>query len=201
MKFNAALFAVLSVFFLISCKKGVESIKDRIGSNTPVNQFIEHNILAGNHSTDKIGYRPVNTTEMKFVVRFDNSAIYQTIDAANQADINKLYGFSDNNQDHHVNSARIGWRWYNNQLQLLAYVYNNSIQSDRMIVSVPLNQDVNASIKVESSTYIFNVNGTIVTMPRTSVTPKAVGYQLYPYFGGDEVAPQNIKIWIKDINT
>lgn len=199
MKFNILLLAVLSLFSLGSCKKAVENIKDRFGSNAPVDQFVEHNIAAGTHNTDKNGYRAVNTTEMKFVVRFDNSAVYQTVNPNNQGDINKLYGFSDNNQEHHINSARIGWRWYNNQLQLLAYVYNNSIQSDRMIASVPLNQDINASIKVEGSTYIFNVNGTVVTMPRASTTPAAVGYQLYPYFGGDEVSPQNIKILIKDI--
>jgi hypothetical protein len=201
MKFNTLLFTALTIFMLGSCKKAVENIKDRFGNNAPVDQFIEHNIAAGAHNTDKNSYRAVNTTEMKFTVRFDNSAIYQTINPGNQADINKLYGFSDNDQEHHINSARIGWRWYNNQLQLLAYVYNNSIQSDRMIVSVPLNQDINASIKVEGSTYIFNVNGTVVTMPRASTTPGAVGYQLYPYFGGDEVAPQNIKILIKNIKS
>jgi len=201
MKFNAVLFAVLSIFLLSSCKKAVQNVKDRFGSNAPVDQFIEHNIAAGAHNTDKNSYRAVNTAEMKFVVRFDNSAVYQTADPSNQADINKLYGFSDNDQEHHINSARIGWRWYNNQLQLLAYVYNNSVQSDKMIVSVPLNQDINASIKVEGSTYIFHVNGTTVTMPRASTTPVAVGYQLYPYFGGDEVAPQPIKILIKDIRS
>ena len=201
MKFNTLLFAILTIFVLGSCKKAVENIKDRFGSNAPADQFIEHNIAAGTHNTDKNSYRAVNATEMKFAVRFDNSAIYQTVNPANQADINKLYGFSDNNQEHHINSARIGWRWYNNELQLLAYVYNNSIQSDRMIVSVPLNQDINASISVEGNTYVFNVNGTVVTMPRESNTPTAVGYQLYPYFGGDEVAPQNIKILIKDIKT
>jgi hypothetical protein len=201
MKFNTLLLAMLTVFMLGSCKKAVENVKGRFGSNAPADQFIEHTIAAGAHNTDKNGYRAVNNTEMKFVVRFDNSAIYQTADPANQADINKLYGFSDNDQEHHINSARIGWRWYNNELQLLAYVYNNSIQSDRMIVSVPLNQDVNASIKVEGSNYIFNVSGVVVTMPRASSTPTAVGYQLYPYFGGDEVAPQNIKILIKDIKS
>ena len=199
MKFNAAVFAVLSVLILASCKKSVvENVKDRIGSNAPVNQYVEHNILSGTHYSDKNSYKPVNTSEIKFVVKFDNSAIYRTVNPDNQGDINKLYGFSDNNQEHHTNSARIGWRWYNNQLQLFAYVYNNGVQSDKMITSVPINQEVNSIIKVEGNTYVFTVNGTVVTMPRVSVTSQAIGYQLYPYFGGDEVAPQNIKILIKD---
>jgi hypothetical protein len=200
MKNRIALFAVFSISLLSSCTKVVENVKDRFGSNAPVNQYVEHNIISGSHNSDKNGYRSVNTTEMKFAVKFDNSAVYQTVDPANQGDINKLYGFSDNDQEHHINSARIGWRWYNNQLQLLAYVYNNSVESNNFITTVSLNQDINCSIKAEGNNYVFDVNGTTVTMPRVSTTPQAVGYQLYPYFGGDEVAPQNIRILIKDIN-
>lgn len=201
MKFKVSVLAVMLVFALTSCKKTVQSVKDRIGTNVPANQYVEHNILTGTHYSDKNAYKPVNMAEMKFIVKFDNSAMYQTVDPGNQGDINKLYGFSDNNQDHHVNSARIGWRWYNNQLQLFAYVYNNSVHSDKLITTVPLNQDVNASIKVVGNIYEFNVNGSIVTMPRASATTLGVGYWLYPYFGGDEIAPHNIKILIKDINS
>jgi hypothetical protein len=35
-------------------------------------------------------------------------------------------------------------------------------------------------------------------MPRLASTRKAKGYQLYPYFGGDEVAPHLINIWVKE---
>jgi hypothetical protein len=35
-------------------------------------------------------------------------------------------------------------------------------------------------------------------MPRKSTTIKAVGYKLYPYFGGDELAPHPVSIWIKE---
>ncbi len=36
-------------------------------------------------------------------------------------------------------------------------------------------------------------------LPKLSTTPLAKGYLLYPYFGGDEVAPHDINIWIKTL--
>ncbi|MCE3282226.1 MAG: hypothetical protein K0Q66_963 [Chitinophagaceae bacterium] len=199
MKFSAALFFGLSAIAFVSCQKAAENIKDRFGANAPADQVVEHFIAKGAHSSDKNSYRPVNTTEMKFVVRFDSSAIYQTVTPDNQLDINKLYGFADNNQEHHLNSARIGWRWYNNSLQLFAYVYNNGVEKDKLITAVPLGQDINCSLKVSGNQYIITANGVQVTMERTATTETAVGYQLYPYFGGDEVAPQDIRIRIKDL--
>lgn len=199
MQMKTIVFAATIVVMLASCGKAVENVKNRLGSNTPASQFVEHLIVKGSHSSNKNSYRPVNTTEMKFTVKFDNSAVYATIIPSNQGDINKLYGFSDNNQEHHLNSARIGWRWFENQLQLFAYVYNNSVQSEKLITSVQLNQDITCSIRAEGNNYTFNVNGVSVSMPRTSTTAGAVGYQLYPYFGGDEVAPQDIRILVKDL--
>ena len=37
------------------------------------------------------------------------------------------------------------------------------------------------------------------SLPRTSATSKAEGYKLYPYFGGDESAPHDIFIYIKEL--
>jgi hypothetical protein len=58
---------------------------------------------------------------------------------------------------------------------------------------------VNCSIKVDSTNYLFTVNGITTQLPRTATTAKAEGYQLYPYFGGDETAPHQINIWIKNV--
>lgn len=194
------LFAVLLFLALTACQKEVSNdATNPLPTQPTPNGWTQHYIAKGGHSTDKNAYKPVSITEMKFLVKFDSSALYRCADTNNQRDINKLYGFADNNTDHHTNSARIGWRWYQNQLQLFAYIYNNKIESDRIITAVPINQELNCSIRAEGSTYTFKVNGTTVTMPRYSTTVQAIGYQLYPYFGGDEVAPQDIKIWVKDL--
>jgi hypothetical protein len=199
MKIHATLFAVLSVFMLFSCKKSLrDTIEERIEGNT-TNQFVNYFIAKGGHSSDKNSYKPVTTSELKFVVKFDNSAIYQSLTTDNQLDINKLYGFSDNNQDHHQFSARIGWRWYNNQLELFGYVYNNGTFSYKYLTAVPLNQEINCSIKVQGSSYLLSANGVTISMVRAATTEQGVGYQLYPYFGGDEVAPHDINIQVKNL--
>lgn len=196
---NRVLLLLLGFVVFTSCKKSLEDeIRDRIGGDT-TGKFIDYTIAAGSHSSDKNSYRPVTTPEMKFAVKFDSSAIYQTITPANQLDINKLYGFSDNNQEHHLHSARIGWRWYNNQLELFGYVYNNAAFSYKYITSVPLNQEINCAIKVQGNSYLLTANGITISMVRGATTAQAVGYQLYPYFGGDETAPHEIKIQVKDL--
>lgn len=40
----------------------------------------------------------------------------------------------------------------------------------------------------------------IVKMPRGCGSKKSVGYKLFPFFGGDEVAPHEVKIEIVDLN-
>jgi hypothetical protein len=188
--------AAVIVLSLASCSK--EAVMERVGANTPTDQFIEYIIAKGTQNANLNQYKPVNTTEMKFTVKFDNSAIYQTVSSSNQADINKLYGFSDNNQDHHMFSARFGWRWYSNTLQLFAYVYNNGVMSYQHLGNVAIGAENKCSIKTAGNQYIFTLNGTQITMPRAATTEMAIGYQLYPFFGGTEMAPQEIKILIKN---
>jgi hypothetical protein len=59
---------------------------------------------------------------------------------------------------------------------------------------------VRCAIKVTATTYEFYVDGQLnATLERKATTPKASGYLLYPYFGGDEVAPHEIDIWVKEL--
>lgn len=136
--------------------------------------------------------------EFLFKVIFDSSAIYQTIDPQNQADINKLYGFSDCNAQHLVNSARIGWRWYQNELQLLAFVHRNGVmQPGLFIKSIAIGSVINCRITCLPDTYQFEVNGVEVEAPR-ACSERAAAYRLYPYFGGDETAPHSVKVMIDE---
>lgn len=160
--------------------------------------FTTYLIRTGQHYCDQSALKSVKTSEMKFVARFDSSAIYQSVNPINQLDINKLYGFSEglNNQ---YNSARIGWRWSDGALRLFGYVYKLGVRYSQEITSVPFNTDITCSIKLSGSNYIITAKGISITMPRGLNTITASGYQQYPYFGGDEVAPQNIYIKIKNL--
>ncbi|MDB5229947.1 MAG: hypothetical protein JWN76_752 [Chitinophagaceae bacterium] len=182
---------------LFSCSKKEESVPEVI---TPVAKgFTDYTIQAGKQFADQNGYIPVSLTSLKFIVKFDSTAIYATKDPANQGDINKLYGFSDNNALHQDFSSRFGWRWVNKRLNLQAYIYNNSIRQYTDLGNIEIGPEYNCAINVKEKLYEFVLNGKITTMPRTSTTPTAVGYMLYPYFGGDELAPHLFHIFIKPL--
>lgn len=169
--------------------------------NKDENGFIEYIIEKGNqYSNDRV-IKSIDTEELKFIAKFDSSAIYTTADTLNQLDINKLYGFiEDQLPNDHYNSARIGWRWYHNELQLFAYCYNKgTLEPETLIKSVDIGKEISCIIKKEGSNYVFNVDGSSVTLPRKSTSPRFTGNRLFPYFGGNEKAPHKIRILIKDI--
>jgi hypothetical protein len=185
-----------------SCKKIVIPIKSevipKILTPQPVNQFVKYVIKKGQQYCVDNALMPAQYTELKFMVKFDSTAIYETATRENQNDINKLYGFSDNNAMHHEFSARFGWRWSNNALRLFGYVYNDSIRSSAEIGVIRPGTEYDCKIKVAGNQYIFSVDNKTLAMPRTSPTVSASGYKLLPYFGGDETAPHDINIWIKE---
>jgi len=193
------LITLVAALAMPGCNKTAEHIFDK--TTSPVfGQFIKYTIQKGNQYCDANAYKAVEASEMKFAVRFDSTAIYETVSPENQLDINKLYGFSDNNADHHQFSARFGWRWSDKALRLFAYIYNNGSVTSKELTSVTIGAEINCSIKVTSTNYLFSVDGVTTQLARMATTEKAKGYQLYPYFGGDEVAPHQINIWIQNLN-
>ena len=189
--------AVIALFAFIQfdCKK--IDLTPRKKRNNP-EKGITYLIPQGKHSCEQNEYSSVQYTEQKFEVLFDSSAIYKTIVGGNQYDINKLFGFSDNDADHHAYSARFGWRWDNNALRLFGYVYNNKVISKAEIMVIKIGTLYQCSIGVTADKYLFTVDEKTVLMARSSKTITSSGYKLYPYFGGDETAPHDIHIWIKE---
>ena len=208
--FNCINFIIVIALSLVfsSCSKNDEIVELKSSESaskststlnaTTITTYTTYLIRTGQHYCDQSTIKSVKTSEMKFVARFDSSAIYQSINPINQLDINKLYGFSEglNNQ---YNSARMGWRWSDGALRLFGYVYKLGVRYSQEITSVPFNSDITCSIKLSGSNYIITANGISVTLPRGLNTSTATGYQQYPYFGGDEVAPHNITIQIRNL--
>lgn len=195
------IFCYAVILLCASCNKVVDDLVEKtfLTASTPsATDFIQYTIPQGQHSADKSKFKKVETSSLSFMVKFDSSAIYQTKTKENQYDINKLYGFSDNNSDHHQYSARFGWRWSDGALRLFAYVYNEGKMTSKELAIVPIGAQTICSIQADSSNYVFTVNGKAETMPRLSKTPGAKGYMLYPYFGGDETAPHEVRVWIKE---
>lgn len=195
-KKNLALAAVL-LFFVCSCRK--EAVpQNSSASATQTALFKEYLIPKGEHYATDNAVKAIETAELKFAVKFDSSAIYQTADPENQYDINKLYGFADNGALHQQFSARFGWRWSGGALRLFAYNYNDGVRDSKELGTLKIGEEAHCSIKVSGGQYIFTLNGKVETMPRLSTTEKGKGYRLYPYFGGDEVAPHEVRIWLKE---
>ena len=175
------------------------------GRREAATTFRKFTIKKGAHYCDQNALSHVSGTSMNFVAKFDSTAIYPAVitDYNHAYDVNKLWGFSEglNNQ---YNSARIGWRWLNGQLQLFAYVYvkgtllRDPISYDPpFIKSVQIGSEVNCSIAVSGSKYIFTVDGVVVQTARGTSASQFSGYQQYPYFGGNLTAPHLINIYIK----
>lgn len=169
------------------------------------NTFTRYTIQAGAHECDQRAVKSVSGTSMNFTVKFDSTAIYPAVitDYNHAYDVNKLWGFSEGLSNQY-NSARIGWRWLNDRLELLAYVYirgtllRDPVSYDPpLIKTVAIGSEVTCSIAVSGSNYIFTVDGTVVSTPRGTTSSRYSGYQQYPYFGGNLTAPHLINIFIK----
>lgn len=202
---SSILSLVASLVLLCSCQKDADLIAERASDTSPgvttsTSGFTRYTIAKGEHYTSNNAYKAIETNELTFLVRFDSTAIYQTVKAENQYDINKLYGFSDNNALHHSYSARFGWSWSQGALRLYGYVYNDDKVSSKELTTIPIGEEVHCTLKITTNTYGFYVNNRLAaTLDRKATTPKASGYLMYPYFGGDEVAPHNVYIWIKEL--
>ena len=184
---------VCGTIVLSSCSKTGPA-----SSVNQVNEFIRYNIAAGDHYCDRSTAKAISLSGQLFEVRFDSSAIYTTVIPENQYDINKLYGFIEGS-DPHINSARIGWSYNHERLRLYAYAYKNGERLSQEICAVNIGETIRCSIMLNGASYIFSVNNTSVQLDRGVDLPEARGYQLYPYFGGDEFAPHRISILIRDL--
>lgn len=186
---------VFFVFVFISCTKPViETTQMQVNQES----FKAYVIPKGAHYCNQSTVNQLNINEMHFSVQFDSSAVYSTSSPDNQYDINKLWGFTEGT-DNHLNSARLGWGYNENKLKLYGYAYADGQRNSVEICSIDLNTQIDCSIKIATGLYLFTVNGKTLSLPRSVLGTNTIGYQLYPYFGGDETAPHDIQILIKTV--
>ncbi len=155
-------------------------------------------IEEGRHYANGVRFPPFNGSSLSFTAKFNESAVYNFTDPAVKYDQNTLYGFADNNAKHQKFSARFGWRWFNGELQISAYTINNGMSRIVQIGTVALNTENSYAINVFSDHYDFVLNGVTTSLPRLSTTSNAGNYKLLPYFGGNDTAPHQITILIRE---
>jgi hypothetical protein len=162
-------------------------------------EYKEYLIPKGQHYAEGNTFQFVNKKEMHFLARFDSTCIYTTENPENITDINKLYGFSDCSSPHQQNSARLGWLWNGKAIELYAYCYDDSIRNNKLLGTLTIGNVADLTISVQPHQYVFEYDGKKTIMDRHCVSDSIQGYQLYPYFGGDETAPHDVHVFIKDL--
>jgi hypothetical protein len=211
---------LLLVILWVSCTKQISTENEEHVKSSTLSQqlltaqsktvtlattFTKYTIKQGGHYCVQSTTKAVSGTSMNFIAKFDSTAIYPAVitDYNHAYDVNKLWGFSEGLSNQY-NSARIGWRWLNGQLQLFAYVYvkgtllRDPVSYDPPIIkSVTIGQEVNCSIAISGSSYIFTVDGIVVKTARGTTATKFSGYQQYPYYGGTLTAPHLMNFYIK----
>jgi hypothetical protein len=130
-------------------------------------------------------------------VKFSSTCLFTKRDNDDK-DINKLYGFSYG--FHHKNSVRLGWvpDFGSKQIKIYYYHYNNGKLSYGEITRVPVNEFFPCNIQVFDDRVRYQVKSEIVE--KKFARPSfPLGYWLRPYFGGNNTAPHEMRIFVDDV--
>lgn len=160
--------------------------------------FQDYLIKKGNNFCEQAGLTVLYTDAIKAQVIFDSSAIYTSVLAENQGDINKLIGFSDCASEHQQNSARLGWSWNGKKVVIYAYTYVNTERISKPLGMVELNIPFACSVRAENKYFYFTAGNYSDSIRRYCAGFTGQRYKLNPYFGGDETAPHDIHIAIAE---
>tara|TARA_R110001592_G_scaffold205026_1_gene455391 strand:- start:630 stop:1151 length:522 start_codon:yes stop_codon:yes gene_type:complete len=172
----------------VSCSKEIDDHGFRV-----------YTIPEGEHRSGSYFNHP-NNSRINFQFILDDSAEYQTEIPENQYDVNKIYGFSDFGKPHKKYSIRLGWRYIEGNIELCWFKRENGNASSGFITNIEINEINSAVIDVETFYYVIVVNNdtTMVRRRPDGFWGTIRRYYLYPYFGGNEFAPHDITIKIKE---
>jgi len=162
---------------------------------TPEDLFTRHFVVKkGEHYATPRLVEMLQSDRLIFTAKFDASAVYDLGDPALQSNKNKLLGFADCNSRHHENSARFGWQWFNNRLEIYAYCYVDGNRIEAYVGTVDIDTENRYEIALTRNAYVFYLNGEQRAQIRRSgqVCNDGVYYLLFPYFGGEIAAPHDV---------
>ena len=176
---------LLSLFFLFNC-------------NDFLDTWDAYDIKKGEHYSTRSGMprRLISLTDgrhMHFKAYFTSSCLYQPY----YDDLNKLYGFTDCNSLVHDNSVRFAWRHDGQgKIEIFAYWYADGKRGmEKMGVTDVYVQD-DYEIWARNGYYYFRFNNVEFKTARTKDCERGIRSRLFPYFGGNAPAPQDMQIFI-----
>ena len=192
------IFLIISccVFFACDEDSGLHTPTPPVPPTPEIPIWQTFHIDAGNHSANESNFQLFTNDTLAFQLTFDESAIYQTIDPQHQLSWSKILGFSDCGTHHHTNSARLVWRWNENTgIELAGYVYIDGVRTWNIVDTIQVNDTISASIYRTPNSYVITTNET-KSVQFNRLCNAGISYWLFPYFGGQEPAPQDILVHI-----
>jgi hypothetical protein len=163
-----------------------------------------YTIDRGNHYSDgpidKLFGNNNRADSWEWEVIFEPSCIYSESDLLNPSnylDVNKLIGFSDCDRHHSQYSCRVGWRASGDSIELLIYKRDDNNIEFKSLKKVYPDQIVNVTLDFKDTIYTSCIDGICDTLVRPCPNWSGRKYSLFPFFGGQETAPHDIRIWIK----
>ena len=166
----------------------------------------QYQIKKGNHYCslsifEKLG--GIGWKIKKYTVRFvmNSSCWWTPARNHDDGDLNKLTGVCYG-LNVHGNSVRLTWVPdfnVNGKIDIYGYTYDEKATDPKFtalfITSVQTGQTNDGCIEVQGNQYKITVNGVSVLMENKHADP-SLCYRLYPYFGGNNTAPQDMSIGI-----
>ncbi len=201
---------IISLLFIIAILTTMIVMKMRQNKGA----FMTYLIPRGNHyslNEDTFTSLPFKLKLSKHSIRFEAIFVtgcdYDDSKMGNdKSDINKLYGISYG-FDPHYRSVRIGWRYNSNLKVIGVYVYSyvKGKRKTTWLLDVKLFEAVELAILKDdkhNTVYVqakIKDQGYTVEKAIEGIDKSWINFRLWPYFGGDQTAPNDMRIMIKDI--
>lgn len=153
------------------------------------------------HSEGDHKSRPYNLSwqdrdELTYSWRFNETAIYD-LAGDDQYDWNKLTGLSFHLWDNHKNSAMVGWRWTSGgDVELNAYFHIGGERVFTEIIAyIPIGEEFRTAIRRNGDGWVtVSIAGREVRKFMGECCNNDKSREIYPWFGGNNPAPQLICI-------
>lgn len=151
---------------------------------------MQYTIPENNHRSGIHFYPFINRNKMQGAFKFHENCLYEP---GYSQDINKLVGFSF--LHHHYQSTRIGWRTHldGKRIELFLYTYNNFQMAFKKLGLVYPEKEYKFTLQPNKA-MIYGNNLDYTSMDYRDYTHPYLGYVLYPYYGGNLVAPHRMDI-------
>lgn len=111
-------------------------------------------------------------------------------------DLNKLYGFIDVNSSVHRNSARFAWVSTGKKIDIYVYLYRDGVRHFEKIGETLPEERHSFEIRAKRNRYTFKFDSVERSFNRWHYTDHGTRLRLYPYFGGNLPAPNDMLILI-----